>query len=67
MGMYRHHGDGISIAAYTGDRAVLLAFDLAADRADGLAALRSPGSHPPGTSFVGTTPFVRHDFESDRT
>jgi len=37
MGMYRGSGDGISVAAYTGDRAVLLAFDLAADRVDGLA------------------------------
>ncbi len=30
--MYRGSGDGISVAAYTGDRAVLLAFDLARDR-----------------------------------
>ena len=37
MGMYRGSGDGISVAEYTGDRAVLLAFDLAADRVDGLA------------------------------
>jgi hypothetical protein len=35
--MYRGSGDGISVAAYTGDRAVLLAFDLAADQVEGLA------------------------------
>jgi hypothetical protein len=35
--MYRGSGDGISVAAYNGDRAVLLAFDLEADRAEGLA------------------------------
>jgi hypothetical protein len=35
--MYRSAGDGISVAAYTGDRAVLLAFDLARDRVEGLA------------------------------
>ena len=37
MGMYRGSGDGISVAAYTGDRAVLQALDLARDRVDGLA------------------------------
>ena len=48
MGMYRGSGDGISVAAYTGDRAVLLAFDLAADRVDGLAGF-AVACTPPDT------------------
>jgi hypothetical protein len=32
MGIYRGEGDGISLTAYTGDRAVLLAFDLKKER-----------------------------------
>jgi phosphatidylserine/phosphatidylglycerophosphate/cardiolipin synthase-like enzyme len=47
--MYRGSGDGISVAAYTGDRAVLLAFDLAADRVEGLAGF-AVACTPPDTA-----------------
>jgi hypothetical protein len=46
--MYRGLGDGISVAAYTGDRAVLLAFDLAKDQVGGLAGF-AVACTPPDT------------------
>ena len=63
--MYRGSGDGISVAAYTGDRAVLLPLSLAADRVEGLAgfavACTPPDTpRPAGPSGYGERVLVSH-------
>jgi len=64
MGMYRGSGDGISVTAYTGNRAMLLAFDLALERVDGLAGFAvgcTPPIMPQRAGSCGGGPGVRCD------